>query len=80
MSENTFGLHRGREEEGVVETKDRICREEGGYGYCYADLPGEGWRGWFSAPHRGQPFDRDLARRVLERVEREIDDDDGGEP
>jgi len=43
--------------------------EEGGTGYTQIKDPGQGWIGWYTGPNLGDPFDRDLARRVLARIE-----------
>lgn len=70
MSEYLFGVTREKLSARECKRRDRICCEEGGWGYTQANIPGTGWQGWFSAPNRGSPFDADLERRVLERVER----------
>jgi len=68
MSEYMFGVSNRRLEDAEVEYRDRVCREEGGYGYVQAKLPGEGWRGWFTAPNLGSPFDERLSDRVMRRI------------
>ena len=57
---------------------DRICREEGGYGYTEVNrvrgsTPGINsgyYQGWFSGPNRGNPFDQAMAERVAARIAR----------
>ena len=75
MSEYMFGTTRRKLTSAQVKRRDRICTDEGGYGYQQIDeshgtAEGGRWLGWFSAPNRGEPFDRLLSRRVLEAVER----------
>jgi hypothetical protein len=76
MSEFLFGQCRGKVSAREAKRRTRICREEGGYGYSQYDeshgtaQPGGRWIGWFSGPNYGAPFDRDLERRVLARVDR----------
>jgi hypothetical protein len=76
MSEHMFGLTRQKLPVEEIKRRDRICREEGGYGFTqidesYGTAIGGRWLGWFSGPNHGEPFDGDLARRVLARVEKE---------
>lgn len=73
MSDFIFGVERRRVSAREVARRNRVCRAEGGYGYCQVDeshgtASGGRWRGWFRGPNRGEPFDRDLARRVLGRL------------
>lgn len=84
MSEYMFGVSRGREPRAQVETKDRICKEEGGTGYVYADIPGTGMQGWFTGPNQGEPFNRQLANRVSARAAEWLaaagEEEDGPDP
>lgn len=68
MSEFLFGVSRGRITAAEVRHRDRICVEEGGHGYTQIREPGGEYRGWYFAANKGDPFDRDLAARVLLRV------------
>jgi hypothetical protein len=64
MSEYLFGLHRGH----LTAKADKIAREHGANHVNYTEPRGEK-RGWYSGPNRGEPFDGDLSRRVLEAVD-----------
>jgi len=66
-----FGICREKLSKKEVTRRDRICKEEGGYGFELIRDPGEGWKGWFSGPNRGDPFDSALRQRVLDRVHTE---------
>ncbi len=69
MSEYNFGdSTKRRLSDTEVITRDRICRNYGGNGYTQTRQPGQGWMGWFSAPNRGEPFDGQLAARVMAAV------------
>lgn len=77
MSDHMFGVVRGRVSAREVKRRDRICRAHGGYGYTQMDRShgtahGGDWLGWYSAPNRGEPFDRSLAREVLAAVDGEV--------
>lgn len=58
---------------------DRICCDEGGYGYTEVNrrrgaAPGINngqYQGWFSGPNLGSPFDEYLRSRVEERLRQE---------
>lgn len=73
MAEYMFGVTRRKLSAPVVKRRDRICTEEGGWGYTQineshgTDHRGR-WVGWFTGPNRGEPFDGDLAARVYARV------------
>ncbi len=69
MSEHMFGVTHAKVSARECNRRDRICREEGGHGYTQIKEAGGGWLGWFSGPNLGDPFDRDLAKRVTARVE-----------
>ena len=74
MSDHMFGVSRDILKASEIRRRDRICREEGGYGYCQIDeshgtASGGRWLGWFSGPSKGAPFDDGLARRVLARCQ-----------
>jgi hypothetical protein len=80
MSEYCFGGFNRRLPQREVDRLDRICREEGGYGYQQIDdshgtAIGGRWIGWFTGPNLGHPFDQDLANRVYARLAAE-----GGDP
>jgi hypothetical protein len=62
-----FGLGRGRVDYATSRRVDEIAAEHG-VDFVVVNLPGEGWRYWFNAPNRGEPFDRDLARAVLDAL------------
>lgn len=73
MSEYLFGTVHHKLSAREVWRRDRICREEGGYGFSQIDeshgtAAGGRWLGWYSGPNRGNPFDQELAARVLARV------------
>jgi hypothetical protein len=77
VSETSFGGVRHGSKRGLGYSdknnarRDAICVEEGGTGFTYARIPGEGWRGWFTGPNLGDPFDGNLAKRVLARCKQE---------
>jgi hypothetical protein len=68
MSEHHFGLGRGRVSKEDYRRIDQIAAKHGAT-FTNPNLPGDGWRYWFSCPNRGQPFDGDTARAVLGEVE-----------
>lgn len=74
MAEYTFGVSRRYDRPTPAreaQRRDRICRREGGYGWTEIDSGHRGtgpWLGWYSGPNRGEPFDRQLAARVLTAV------------
>jgi hypothetical protein len=76
--EYLFGTHKGKLSTRETARRHRICREEGGYGYTQIDnshgtaLPNGDWIGWFSGPNRGEPFNSDLAQRVMDRVQKSV--------
>lgn len=73
MSEFSFGVspttpHRAVSKAEAARRDKRAAKIGGRHcGYTYVHLP-EGWRGWYFAPNRGEPFDSWLARDVLEEV------------
>jgi hypothetical protein len=69
MSEFLFGTTRERLTKRERTLRDRICVQEGGYGFTQIQEPTGDWLGWYAAPNKGEPFDRQLAARVLARVE-----------
>lgn len=84
MSEYMFGVIREKLSARECQRRDRICREEGGYGYSQIDdshgtaVDGR-WLGWFSGPNQGEPFDSDwLAAlwRVLTHKEKIMSNED----
>jgi hypothetical protein len=70
MSEFMFGATRRKLTKKEENLRDRICCEEGGYGYTQIKKPTGEWIGWFSAPNRGNPFDQRLANRIFARLEK----------
>ena len=65
-SEYMFGVTHARVSAREAKRRDRICREEGGYGYTWLTEAGR-YTAWYSGPNLGHPFDGDLERRVLAR-------------
>lgn len=77
MSEYMFGVI--KKKIGIRDSKklDKICREEGGYGFSQIDdshgtARGGRWIGWFSGPNLGSPFDGDMGRAVVARATAEV--------
>jgi hypothetical protein len=68
VSDYFFGLGRGYVDKVTRARADDIAAEHGAW-FVLVDLPGEGWRYWFAGPNRGEPFDRDLARAVLDELD-----------
>ena len=68
MSEHMFGYAMGHVTRKEEDRRDAICIEEGGYGFTQINDPGHGWKGWFTGPNLGAPFDGALASRVLARI------------
>lgn len=68
MSAYFFGLHHGH----LTNRADRIARVVGGPGCRHVNHtePNGERRGWFYAPNRGEPFNRDTARRVSDAIEK----------
>lgn len=68
MSEYFFGLGRGRIPSKIAKRADAIASK---HGACLVNprLPGEGYRYWFAGPNRGEPFDRAMARAVLDDLD-----------
>jgi hypothetical protein len=79
MSEYMFGVSYTKPTRKEAKRRDRICREEGGYGLVEVNVrPNEAiginngrYQSWFTGPNYGAPFDEDLKRRVMERIEAE---------
>lgn len=67
-TEYMFGVGRTRLSARECRRRDRICVAEGGYGFTQIHEPTGEWRSWFSAPNRGEPWNRELEARVLARV------------
>ena len=64
-----FGITRRKLTRAQIAVRTQICRAEGGYGYQQSSQGRHRlYVGWYSGPNLGDPFDRDLARRVLDRV------------
>jgi hypothetical protein len=70
MQEYMFGVTKTEPTKKVSKRLGAICREEGGYGFQWLDIPGTR-QGWFSGPNRGHPFDVNLMNRVLDRCGKE---------
>lgn len=68
MSEFMFGVSHVPCSEEEACLRDKICKEEGGYGYTYITDPTGKWTGWFAGPNQGNPFDNNLRDRVLSRL------------
>jgi len=62
MSEHCFGLYRGHLSAGLVK---RVEAKFPHVSVVNFTEPRGDKRGWFSGPNRGDPFDRDMAERVL---------------
>lgn len=58
-----FLVGRGYVDDRTRAAVDRVAAKHG-VTFVRVNLPGEGWRFWFSGPNRGAPFDRELAARV----------------
>lgn len=79
MTKFMFGLTTQKPSVKAAKRWDKICKEEGGYGYTEVnrrkgDCPSINngyYQGWFSAPNRGTPFDNNLANRVKSRISTE---------
>ena len=79
MSEYMFGLTFDKPTSVNARKMDRICREEGGSGLNEVNVK-KGWspwinngryQGWFCGPNRGDLNNRQLAQRVMRRIESE---------
>ncbi|MCY3817314.1 MAG: hypothetical protein OXG59_13600 [Gammaproteobacteria bacterium] len=57
-----FGEGRGRVSKRIVHHAERIAREHGAHFFC-RDIPGEGWRYWFTHPDGGS-----AANRIIEQA------------
>jgi len=68
MSEYMFGNTREPCSEEEADRRDKICKEEGGYGFTFITEPTGRWLGWYAGPNLGAPFDKDLENRVLNKV------------
>lgn len=64
MSVYLFGMGYGKLSATDVRARKRAARAEG-CSFIHADMPGEGWRFWFSGPNLGSPFDQNMERRVF---------------
>lgn len=79
MSEFMWGVTCSNPGRAKAKKMDRICREEGGYGFQEVNVkegasPGINngrYQGWFTGPNHGAPHDGDLARRVGDRIDSE---------
>ena len=58
------GMGRGKLTKTEIAARKRAAKSEG-CSFIHADMPGEGWRHWFSGPNRGEPFDSKMASGVL---------------
>lgn len=68
MSETFFGCGRGKVAKRIDRALTKLARKHGA-DFVAVDLPGDGPRYWFAAPNRGEPFDRALAKEVLDAAE-----------
>ena len=68
MSVCMFGITNKKLSQAEVERNDKACKAEGDYGYTQIQESNGQYRGWFSGPNHGSPFDADLAARVLNRI------------
>lgn len=74
MSEFNFGVTPTTPHRAVTKAeatrRDKRASNIGGRhcGYIYAHMP-DGWRGWYYAPQRGEPFDSRLAREIMDARE-----------
>lgn len=66
MNEYLFGVRNGRLAPSEVQRRERIAQRHGAE-FIHARLP-EGWRSWFTAPNRGEPFDGDIRKAVEAEV------------
>jgi hypothetical protein len=66
MSEHMWGVTQLKPSRSQAERFDRICRECGGYGFSEINLNDKlgAYKGWFSGPNRGHPFDRLMENNV----------------
>lgn len=46
--------------------RDKIAKKFGANYVGSINIPGSATKGWFAGPNRGQPFDNDLRRNVME--------------
>lgn len=75
MSEYMFGLTHGKLPRGIAKVFDKIAHRHGaGCGFTEIYDPGQGWKGWFAGPNKGEPVDFELATAVLRDVEAEAPD------
>jgi len=80
MSEYMWVIGRRKPPRKIARAMDRICREEGGYGFVEfnvregskPDTNNGQYLSWLEGPNRGAPFDGDLQRRVTDRIKREL--------
>ena len=79
MSEFSFGVCKEKPTLAQAKRRDKICTEEGGYGYTECNrkrgaspqINDGDYMGWYSGPNMGSPFDDRLAHKVLDRVDEE---------
>ena len=79
MSEFMWGITYKKPSRANAKKMDRICREEGGWGFDEVNVkegttPGINngrYQGCFYGPNYGSPHDKDLARRVRQRIDKE---------
>lgn len=64
MSEFMFGVGRGELTSTAYRKIDKIAGRHGAT-VTNPRLPGTGWKFWFSAPNRGNPFDRQTSDAVF---------------
>ena len=68
MSEYMFCVGKGLIPRKTASRMDEIARQEGAFGLNNPNLPGEGYRYWFAGPNLGEPFDSQMARRVVNAI------------
>jgi hypothetical protein len=79
MGKFMWGVSTNKPSRANAKKMDRICREEGGYGFTEINviddetpgINGGRYQGWFAAHNHGEPFNGALARRVADRIEKE---------
>lgn len=65
MSEFHFGAGAGMIRARAAMQIDRIARRHGAT-FTNTSVPGNGWRYWFAATNRGEPFNSAVAKAVFD--------------
>lgn len=68
MGEYLFGVGRGRVTEARAEQIDAVASKYE-CSFTFANIPGNGPKYWFAGPHRGEPFNDEMARNVIAACE-----------